>query len=166
MSYLPRWNPYRCMRGGADPTANNNFAIAELYNNSTGADLLLVWFISHGHGGNAPPIAVGTEQGHTATTLGTATPLVSGWTPQAGLIYYDNTATAVPADYWLSDNSTPTPLYGVGMPLSVLQPGWSFFIRTMGSSTVDVPLGFIWQAVHPEDLLYRHCPICDGKPRS
>jgi hypothetical protein len=162
MSILPRWNPYRCMRGQADPSGAPGRALVELYNNSTGADLLLLWNVVIGNGGNPPGARAGIEQGHTATNAETVGSLMSGEAIKPGLLFSATNPAQLTADYMLNDGGGGTYLFGFPVPIAVLQPGFSFFMQVNGSSGNDIPVGFVWQAVHPEDLQGRHCHICDG----
>jgi len=79
----------------------------------------------------------------------------------AGQIYTAVTSNALTADFRFAASNTYPPLLGHGVPICVLQPGWSFFLQTNGTSSSDLPTSIIWQALHPEDLQYKPCKICD-----
>lgn len=161
MSHLPRWNPFRCMRGTADPQGSSSRPLVELYNNGTGADLLLIWSVAMGSGAAAPGVSAGVEQGHTAQTRGIETPVVTGWMPQSGQIFSATSSSALTLDYGCTGSSAALPLQGSGVPICVLQPGWSFFLQNRSTGNNDIPIGIIWQAVHPDDLMGKRCAICD-----
>lgn len=152
-----RSNPRRCMRGGVLRFTPANLGTVGLYNNSTGPELLVLWYLSWSTQNGLA--VMGIQRGIVGTAQSTIAPLVTGETIYAGQVTKGDTATAVNADlmpYFPSYESTtlhPT------LPWAILQPGWSFLIQD--NTTGDaMNASFIWQSIHSEDLYGLPCPIC------
>lgn len=161
-----RSNPYRMMRGASFGGAATNYAALSLYNNSSGPDLLLVWyallFLSTGDSAGARSIqgAQGTLITSATSPKGGVAPIVSGEAPRPGQLYYVDAAATPAFDVFVPASLTGEQNSG-RRPLAVLQPGWSFqlFPDTTGKGWNGT---ILWESVHAEDLIEgNHCPICD-----
>jgi hypothetical protein len=159
--WLPKIRPRRMMRG-ADLTSIGitNFKTTNLYNNSTGAEMLCVWAIKPNHPAGPLPVVVRSGlQGAVSETVNT---LVSGGARLAGQISVADEAAILTPDYFVADiNQTDTSTPS-GVPYALLQPGWSLSVGAIQTGKTGAQCGFIWQAVHPQDLDGHHCQICDG----
>jgi hypothetical protein len=159
-----RVNPRRCARGTVPEFTPTNLGTVALFNNSSGAELLLVLAVALES--TAQPLYIGFTQQKLGTVQTTAGPLMSGEAMPPGQVTKLDTASALIGDVWTNSNIVLTSTLNSPLPWAVLQPQWSFFIQDTGTGD---PMGasFIWQAVHTDDLWGRPCAICwpyDAQP--
>jgi hypothetical protein len=152
-----KWfRPRQAARGYLLDTSGISHPTGGLYNNSTGAHVLIVRELIS----TALPSVTGNVgwayvQGMPGTVGGTVTPLI----PMQG---------ALPGQLWSADlafyytpDFLPPAVAGSGnfsywgheFPLAVLPPGWSIALAGALASG-DVVLSVMWEAIYPEELDY------------
>lgn len=151
------------MRGAIVLTSASNLATAALYNNGSGAEALAVWVINpETPSTTSVPVTVVQGTSTIGSAGGVIHPLVSTGFKYAGALYSVDTATAITPDFMIcAINEAANPVYP-GLPIAILSPGWAIVTQQETGGGADISCGFIWQAVHPEDIDGRHCDVCDG----
>lgn len=133
------------MRGAVVITSPTHFATAALYNNSTGAYVLVVRDLNAVT--NGFPI-VASLHGTIGTHTGTEAPLITGEAVGPGLVYSLDDASAITPDYALGSF---TQFHD--FPYAVIYPGWSLVVQdTVAAVTVPAPYAFIWEYIEPDEL--------------
>lgn len=159
MRSVPKPRPYRCMRGGVILTTPTNLGGLALYNNSSGAELLVVWLAAiQGTAGNST--TMGVFKGKPPGTSVAASPMITDQAVYAGQLVQLDTTTTYPVDvatgFGIGSNSYIAAL----LPWVVLSPGFSWVMQDY--TTADPWFGsIIWQSSHVDDLRGHPCHICD-----
>jgi hypothetical protein len=155
---LPRFKPRMCARGSITAASDTDlYAVAMLYNNSTGRDLLVVRDVqpnSGGAPGTATPfdLLIGYKQGNSGTIGGIITPLVPGDTTPPGQLYTDIVAfDAFNSDYALGGQLESVGAWVHDFPFAILQPGWSLQILVAVPDTA-FQAAFFWQYCTPPEI--------------
>jgi hypothetical protein len=139
----------RCSRGGGPRFTPVHFGTIALYNDTQGAELLVVWVMFCSSTATAL-INGGTIQGSLGGTVGVKTPLVIGSVGMAGQVTQIDSPAAMVDDFSLFFGpGILAPLAPI-LPWAVLQPGWSFWLQD--SLAGDAFNGFfIWESVREGD---------------
>lgn len=151
------------MRGCCTTAAGiTNYKVASLYNNSTAAELLCLWtVVPNTASGKAPAVARSGSFGSLGEVVNT---LVSGGARLAGQIFVSDEAAVLTNDFEFFTASAIATYLQAGVPIAILQPGWSFSVSEIQTGQTGTQVSFLWQSIHPEDLEDRHCYACDGAP--
>lgn len=147
------------MRGAYTAATSTNYATGSLYNNSTGAEMLALWYV-YVHG-DATFMACVTINGTLGSKVGAVAPVVGGELTRAGQLYYVDNATAQTPDIFIGDDNGTAGIFASRVPVAVIQPGQSFVTASRTTGTT-LYFAYLWQIVHPEDLDGKHCAVCDG----
>jgi len=154
-------NYRRCMRAAYYVTSFSNTPVFSLYNNGSGADLLVLWYL-YSYFDTANFALQYFEQAKRGSPQGTVQPLVSGDMQQAGVLYYNDDASPPTVYSFMGQGEMAgLPTISATIPIGILQPGWSAGIIPDTTSSAHVGAGFVWQACHAEDLSGKPCRICD-----
>lgn len=139
------FRPRQAMLGSYLSTAPTHTATISLFNNSTGAQYLVVrdLFIPTV---SAAPAFVSQQQGQIGTTAGLQQPVVSSNAALPGLVFFNDTTT-VYNSAWLWSNGS----FSHEFPLAVLLPGWSFVVQARTGAQA-LAVGFIWEAIFADEL--------------
>ena len=151
-----RFNPYRAMRGASYSQAATNLATFGLYNNTRGAELLVLWIASCIFGGD---IISGLHQGLAGTVQTNTTPFMPSQAPTAGQVTFQDTASVISYDLAPVFQNNLAPHMNPIVPWIVLEPGWSYLFQDQKTGQTD-SMSFIWQSVHREDLSGMPCSVC------
>ena len=143
----------RAMRSGYIGTTPTNLGTHTLYNNSTGANMLVIRDISVGCATAGDLIVGGITQTILGAVAGLAVPLVAGMSSLAGLHYYADTATAISVD-WFAGAGELTGRFPHDFPLAILQPGWGFAVQDK-TAAHQMMCSFIWEMLDPADVYFR-----------
>lgn len=139
----------RCMMGGFDGFTPTNNATLVLYNNSTGAQRLLVWF-AHMQLQNINTAGYGVVQGNPG---GTPQPVAPIWTraaPVAGVVSKLDTATNFQLYLYFRLGIATYAVLNPTLPWAILEPGWSFIIQDQKAGDI-FGANVIWQASAMKD---------------
>jgi len=149
------------MRGAYTASSATNYSTFSLYNNGSGADMLVVWAIWFNDGASGYVANVAAYQGTLGAKLGLVVPFITGYTQQSGLLYWDDDATQITPDFYTQTFPGQGLSIPASIPYAILQPGWSYVAQSGGTGNAG-SVGWIWQLVHPEDVIGRRCSICDA----
>jgi len=156
-------DPLRMARGSTyQGQSAGTYTTQGVYNDSTGAELIVVWSMVLAAGSGSTLAASGVRQGPLANLVGHGTSLLTGQAARVGTMCYESLA-AVPASdgTYAEFANTSTAFTGFRHPIAVLQPGWTFLIAALTQNS-DIRTSLFWEVIHYEDLLESvHCPICD-----
>lgn len=148
-----KWfRPRQAALGFANPSGTGPLAAA-LYNNSTGAQLIVIRSVQWGEGGGfAGGFAMQLIHGTNGTLVGPGVPFITGDNIPAGRIYANNgPVTITPQMSWSAFSSGIV----TTLPIAILQPGWSAVFSDINSSgAVSADVGFLWEAIEPDELDY------------
>lgn len=148
------------MRGGVFIATPTNLGGLALYNNSQGAELLVVWFWSLSPDG-ANLGGIGVFKGKPPGSAVTPSPLVTDEAIYAGQLVQLDTTTVYARDFVTGFTAVPQGDLSPMLPWAVLQPGWSLVLQDQ--TTADpCAANIIWQVAHPQDLYGKDCQICDA----
>lgn len=143
-----KWfRPRQAMRGGYQVASSTNHATWALYNNGTGAQVLMVR--SAGATANGEPV-IASLQGTNGTHLGTEHHFITGDAPGPGQVFYvDQVASITP------DGGVPIPCSFSDLPIAVLLPGWSLLMQD-NNPPLTVPScgSFVWEYITIDQLDY------------
>jgi len=134
----------RCMMGGFDGFTPTNNATLVLYNNSTGAQKLLVWF-AHMQLQNINTCGYGVFQGNPGGTVQPVTPLWTRAAPVAGTVAKLDTATNFQLSLYFRLGIATYAVLNPTLPWAILEPGWSFIIQDQKAGDI-FGANVIWQA--------------------
>ena len=157
--WLPKMRPQRCMRGGVLPFTPTNLGTVSLYNNSTGAEVLVIWYVNTNSSDTV--LQAGIIQGKQGTAQTTVAPLITGNPIFAGQVCKLDTTTVMPFDQCFQYGQNPSASINADLPWAILQPGWSFVVQDTGDAD-EMCCSFVWQAAHVADIYESHCTVCDA----
>jgi hypothetical protein len=98
-------------------------------------------------------IVCAATQSLLGSSLGTVSPLITGYTKFAGLHYYQDTATAITPDFIMGLDSALA-MWPHEFPVCILQPGWAFAVQGVTAAQA-IAVSFVWEALDPADVLFR-----------
>lgn len=148
----PKLRLRHCARGKIGLASPSSGAVAYLFNNSTGRDLLAVWHVSALIELVPYATLVGAIQGHNGNAGGATGTLVTGETAMPGALYVDDTATPPASDFYVPQNYSGADSWPHDYPLAILQPGWSLFLAIPGATGAQFNASFLWQRCGAEDI--------------
>jgi hypothetical protein len=149
-------NLRRCARGHIFDNGESTNTTVALTNDSTGAELILVWQMLFDNDSDGTP-QLSYQQIKPMSTVGNVTPLVPGDAPPPGTLtggdqatHYvvDGRAQSAQAFYWPAT-----------FPFAVLLPGWSLAVQNdTGNLTGKLGMFFFWEAILPKyfDRMHTH----------
>jgi hypothetical protein len=140
------------MRGRGEVSGAAHFATVSLYNNSTGAQVLVVRDLHVDS--NGEPIGTGYVSGTIGTHTGLEASLLVGDAIKPGLVYTLDDTTLLSYD-WGSTNGTAVDAWWPhDFPFAVIQPGWSLFVQcnNRGATPADYIVSFAWEAITSDEL--------------
>jgi len=148
-SYPRAWlklYPRRASRGAVSSATNGNTAECSLYNNSTGAQILVVRSILQPIA--ATSVGLYYHQGPLGSLSGTIAPMIPDMPAHPGLLYqYNNPAPGTPDFYLPNPGGYPT--WDHDFPIAMLPPNWSLVVSGPGSSA---PVSFLWDWLYAQEL--------------
>jgi hypothetical protein len=125
------------------------FPTWELYNNSTGAQVLAVLDIQiFGESDNR----VIQQRGHLGSTAATTQPIVSSQAVGPGIVYSSLQGSQVNGLWFPSTPEFGTPAWNHDFPFNVILPGWALvFSCDAGTTGVD-SVSLLWQVCSADEI--------------
>ena len=152
-------NPRRCAVGYGSPETTGTPTVS-LYNNSTGAHLLLVRDFQCRYKATDPveidvAIVQGVYNGSTFAMHGV--PIFSGAPQPPGDIYVLDDPDSISLVFAFTTGSTPAPLWTHDFPLAVIGPGYSW-VAQGGAAATGFNLQIFWEWMTPDDFEHYYEP--------
>ena len=145
-----RPDPLRCNLAGFGGFTPTNNATLGLFNNSQGAELLIVW-VAYPALNIINSCGFGLFQGSIGGTVIRPQALYTTGAPTAGIVTKLDTATNYSLyQFWDLGMSPPTAMH-VNLPWAILDPGWSFIIQDQKAGDT-FGANVVWQSVFPEEI--------------
>jgi hypothetical protein len=148
-----RWKDFRprqASRGFKTTGVPTNLATISLFNNSTGAELLVVRDMTIS-GTASDQVAVSNVGGQVGSSQGLVHSVVVGGAATPGLVASIDTATVYPADYSIALSTLAVFEWMHDFPFGVLLPGASLVFQvTTAAHALSVSL--LWEAVSEDQL--------------
>ena len=142
----------RMMRSSYSAGGVSNYATHQLWNNSSGAHVLVVRMLTTIYNGTDWVISQITQTKY-GTVNGNVHHVIGDHAPGPGLHYFQDSASALPTpDYrfptYLAATAWPVPI-----PVAVLPPGWGLAVQgaTAGNG---LQCGFYWEYLDPADVFF------------
>jgi len=146
-----RIDPRLLYFGGSSSNAGVGFfPEVDLYNDSTGAELVVVLALSLLSAQSTTLIAT-TRQGNVNNPIGGEGPVYTGQALRSGRIHANQVAAAPSGTMPAVANVITQLGEPPKLPLAILQPGWSFTITNIQANS-GVNAGFWWASVPLEDI--------------
>jgi hypothetical protein len=145
-----KWfRPRQANRGVISLAGPTNSATLSLFNNSTGAHLLVVraWSVAPT---TAMQVLIASQRGPQGSAGGVVTPIVAGEAAQAGALYSLDTATALTPD-WIAPVQTNWATWAQDFPFAIVMPGWSLSFQD-STAAETMYLAIFWEAILPDEL--------------
>jgi hypothetical protein len=131
--------------------AATNFATVSLFNQSSGAEVLVVRGFNAT--GFSPTLTRGNHQGALGAHVGVEQTFVGGEGVRPGLVYYVDAAAVDTKLVPYSASLVVTSDY-TSLPQAVVLPGWSFVIQATTAGATVPNFTFFWEAIGIDELDY------------
>lgn len=143
------FHPRQAASSAYYPSAPTSHASHQLYNNSTGAQWLVVRSINFISVGS---LSGGLHNSAVGTVLGTVQSIVANERNLPGQHWYIDGTITNPVTFSFPQASTST-CWAHDYPICVLPPGWALWVQDQTAADACVG-GFFWEAIFAEELDY------------
>lgn len=149
-------NLRRCARGYVKDAGESTNTTVALYNNSLGAELLLVWQLT-GDTINSTTTQMSYQQIPPMGTVFPTQAVVPGDAPPPGILSAGDQPNAFPFDTFCQAFNEGF-YWPATFPFAVLLPAWSLALQPGGGGVGSVGANFFWEAILPQyfDRMYSH----------
>lgn len=144
------FRPRQGARGMKQTTVPVNLATVGIFNNTTGAQYLVVRDLTV-NGTVSDLIAVSYANQAIGTSQGLVRQLVPSMATQVGLIASIDTATVYPGDYLIALSTTGVWEWVHDFPLAVLEPGWSLVFQDQTAAHA-LEVSAVWETINSDEL--------------
>ncbi len=151
-------NLRRCARGYVTNSGAATNTTVSLYNNSSSAELLLIWQINNDSTSQAQ-MQWSYQQLAPFTTTFTPAAIVPGDAPPPGIISTGDLATELPFDTLL-EGFQQGQYWPATFPFAVLLPGWALVGQPQGGGTGQIGANFFWEAILSKYFDRMHSALC------
>lgn len=148
-----KWfRPREAVRGFGNQSSNTNNANVSLYNNSTGAQLLVVrgYRVS---ASAALSVDSAMVQGNPGGTLGNRQELMPNQATNPGVILINDFSAALTGTWRVIVPSGDDTYWPHNFPFALIPPGWALQFQGIGTGT-SMRVDFLWEAITIDQLDY------------